>query len=259
MIASEIRTNARKSLQRKWGKAALMTLSFSLIIFVITFLLNLIPVIGTIAYVVISLPISYGFIASFIKLKRDEEVGYIDFLSIGFSSFGKVWAVYGNTLLKLIIPFALAIVFAILLSFSATGSFVSLVLSDSPSAISSIVGFSGIALIAFIGYFVSMIYFAVKSYYYVLAYNVLYDNPDKTGKEIVEESEALMKGHRWNYFWLGLTFIGWVFLSVFTLYIGLFWLIPYMIVSTICFYDKLANKETVVESNDDADSDSISE
>ena len=63
----------------------------------------------------------------------------------------------------------------------------------------------------------------------------------------------MMRGNRWSFFWLGLTFIGWVILSMFTLYIGLLWLIPYIMVSFVCFYEALAGdrpSEKPVENND---------
>ena len=100
VVSSELRANAREALKGKWGKAALLTLFYSLITFAIAFLLNLVPFIGPIVQLLINLPISFGFLVMFIKLRRDEEVNYTDFLSIGFSYFGKVWGVFGNMLLK---------------------------------------------------------------------------------------------------------------------------------------------------------------
>lgn len=66
-------------------------------------------------------------------------------------------------------------------------------------------------------------------------------------KDIVEKSEELMKGHKWAFFWLGLTFIGWAILSCFTLGIGLLWLIPYMQIAQIIFYEDLAGTPSKVE------------
>jgi hypothetical protein len=40
-----------------------------------------------------------------------------------------------------------------------------------------------------------------------------------------------------------LSFIGWAFLSILVLGIGLLWLIPYMQISYMCFYEKLTKKE----------------
>ena len=49
-----------------------------------------------------------------------------------------------------------------------------------------------------------------------------------------------MKGNRWKIILLELSFIGWAILSVFSLGIGYLWLLPYMQVAMVCFYDRLA-------------------
>ena len=92
MTASEIRQEARKSLTGKWGKAALATLVFFVIDYVISFVLNLVPAIGAIASTIISVPLSFGFIVVVMaKLKRGEEISYIEFFKNGFDKFAKVW------------------------------------------------------------------------------------------------------------------------------------------------------------------------
>lgn len=241
MVASEIRANARENLTGKWGKAALLTLVYMLIVWAINFVCRLIPVVGPIILFVISTPISYGLLVSFMKLKRGEEVGYTDFLSNGFSSFAKVWAVFGNMVLKMILPICLLVVFIVLMVVSLGGSVFSAVLAESGSGVA---GFGFLAFISFIGYIASLIYVIVKGYLYSLSYYILNDNPNMTGKEIVEKSENLMRGNRWRFFWLGLTFIGWAILAAFTLGIGMLWLMPYMMVAMICFYEDLADKNT---------------
>ncbi len=241
MVASEIRANARKALAGKWGKAALLTLVYTIIVFVINFVCNLIPIIGGIILFVISTPISYGLLVSFMKLKRDEEVNYTDFLSIGFSSFAKVWGVLGNIILKMILPVCLLVVFIILLVVSLGGSLASAVIAESSSGVA---GFGFLGFISFIGYIASLIYVIVKGYLYSLSYYILNDNPNMTGKEVVETSEKLMRGNRWRFFWLGLTFIGWSILAGFTLGIGMLWLMPYIMVAFVCFYEELAGKTT---------------
>lgn len=241
MVASEIRANARKSLTGKWGKAALLTLVYTIIVFVINFVCNLIPAIGGIILFVISTPMSYGLLVSFMKLKRDEEVNYTDFLSIGFSSFAKVWSVFGNMILKMILPICLLVVFIILLVVSLGGSLASAVIAESGSGVA---GFGFLAFISLIGYIASLIYVVVKGYLYSLSYYILNDNPNMTGKEVVVESERLMRGSRWRFFWLGLTFIGWLILAGITLGIGMLWLMPYIMVAFVCFYEDLAGKST---------------
>ncbi len=241
MVSSQIRATARESLTGKWGKAALLTLCYVIITYVISFVCKLIPIIGPIALLVISTPISFGFLVSMMKLKRGEEVGYTDFLSNGFASFGRVWGVVGNTILKMILPICLVVIFVIIIAFGLSGSIVSGLAYESTSGVT---GFGFLGFIGFIGYIVSLIYAVIKGYLYSLSFYILNDNANMSGKEIVEESERLMRGNRWKYFWLTLTFIGWAFLAGLTLGIGMFWLIPYISVSMVCFYEDLIGRTT---------------
>lgn len=239
MVASQIRAKARESLTGKWSKAALLTLVYVIITNVINFVCNLIPVVGSIILFVISTPISYGLIVSFMKLKRNEEVEYTDFLKDGFSSFKKVWAVIGNIILKMIVPVCLLVVFIILMVVSISGAVASGVVANSNGGVAAF-GFLG--YVSILGYIIALIYTVVKGYLYSLSFYILNDNENMTGKEVVEESEKLMKGHRWSFFWLGLTFIGWAILAGLTLCIGMLWLMPYMMIAMICFYEELAGK-----------------
>lgn len=236
MTSSQLRTNARESLKGKWGKAILTNLVYLIIYWAICFVANLIPILGPIILFVISLPLSYGILVSFIKLKRNEEIlSYADFLSWGFEAFGKVWSILGNIILKMIVPIVLIIIFIMLIFYGLTGSIIGI----TADSINICTGFSSIAIIGIIGYIGSLIYAIIKGYLYCLSFYILYDNPNKSGKEIVEESERLMNGNRCSFFWLGLTFIGWSILASLTFGIGMLWLIPYMSTTFICFYESL--------------------
>lgn len=79
----------------------------------------------------------------------------------------------------------------------------------------------------------------IKALDYSQAYLVVLDNPDIDPMEALKESERLMKGHRLDYFILNISFIGWVILGAFTLGILYFWLIPYMSVTQMNFYNQL--------------------
>lgn len=244
MTSSQLRANAREALKGKWGKAALITLVYVVITYVISFVAGFIPLVGPIALYVVSIPLSYGILVTFIKLKRGEEVSYIDFFNFGFSNFKKVWAVFGHMVLKLIIPIILLIVSIMVIIFGGAAAIIGVAFDTASAA----VGFSGIAIIGLIGYIASLIYLAVKGYLYSLSYYILNDNTDKAAKEIVEESENLMRGNRWKFFWLALTFIGWSILAGFTFGIGMFWLLPYILVTFVCFYESLAGIKGEVES-----------
>lgn len=66
----------------------------------------------------------------------------------------------------------------------------------------------------------------------------------------IDESIYLMDGHKFDYFYLGLSFIGWIILSIMSFGIGFIWLIPYMQTTMAAFYADLKkekNRETVLE------------
>lgn len=228
MVSSQIRAEARNNLTGKWGKAALLTLVFGVIEYLISFLLNLIPMIGGLINLVITPVLTFGFLVSIIKLKRNEEVGYIDFFKNGFNQFGKVWGVIGQTILKMLLPMIAIIISIVLIAVGGAGTIVS----------GESMGF--LAILGVILYIVSLIWAIVKGFSYVLAQYILYDNPDMDSKSIVEKSEELMQGHKWAWFWLPITFIGWFILSVFTLGIGMLWIAPYLQVALVVFYEDLA-------------------
>lgn len=84
----------------------------------------------------------------------------------------------------------------------------------------------------------------VKSYSYSQAERIFKDKVDQEGivpspRECLKESQALMDGYKLDMFTLGLSFIGWIIASLFTLGIGLIWLSPYMEVSQAVFYQNL--------------------
>ena len=56
------------------------------------------------------------------------------------------------------------------------------------------------------------------------------------GVEALKTSVRLMKGKKWKYFVLQLSFVPLLILSAFTLYIAMLWLIPYMNAADTAFY-----------------------
>lgn len=242
MVLSEIRKSAREALTGKWGKGALITFIYMLFEFALgaiggqTENIPFISLAVSIATIVISIPISYGLIISFMKLKRDEEVKCYSFITDGFANFTRSWKIAGNVLLKMWLPILLYVIATIVLVAAVSVGTVAGIATQSGSVI-VIASTIGIAL-----FIAAFIFLFVKSLYYALVYMVAYDNETLEPKDIVEESKNLMAGHRGKYVLLQLSFIGWVILSIFTLYIGLLWLVPYMQVALICFYEALKDK-----------------
>ncbi len=83
----------------------------------------------------------------------------------------------------------------------------------------------------------------VKSYSYAMTDFVLRDNPELSCNGAIERSMALMQGHKMKLFLLDLSLIGWAILSLFTLGIGFFWLIPYRLTAFAEFYKELLDEE----------------
>ena len=76
----------------------------------------------------------------------------------------------------------------------------------------------------------------IKAFSYSMTWFILEDEPELSPNKAIELSMAMMKGHKFDLFYLYLSFIGWGILSLFTLGIGLLWLTPYMYTSVAAFY-----------------------
>lgn len=76
----------------------------------------------------------------------------------------------------------------------------------------------------------------IKSYSYAMTPFIMADNPNMTAKEAINVSKELMDSHKYDLFWLDLTFIGWDVLNLLTLGIGSFFLNPYRNAAHAAFY-----------------------
>lgn len=83
----------------------------------------------------------------------------------------------------------------------------------------------------------------IKSYSYAMTYYIISDEPELSIHQAITKSRKLMNGHKWDFFVLQLSFLGWVILSLLTLGIGLLWVIPYFSSTSAQFYLKLREAE----------------
>ncbi|WP_363472132.1 DUF975 family protein [Companilactobacillus musae] len=88
----------------------------------------------------------------------------------------------------------------------------------------------------------------IKFFSYSQAFFVYKDQLNKSIKEntpkptingAISKSRELMKGHKWEYFVLSLSFIGWSILAGITLGIGFIWLVPYTKGTFVNYYNHL--------------------
>jgi len=95
----------------------------------------------------------------------------------------------------------------------------------------------------------------IKGFSYSMAFYIMYDNPGIGPLEAIKKSKIMMKGYKWKYFMLQLSFIGWIILTAlpfllgysvlkmnfaaFPLALGFLWLYPYINLSMANFYENL--------------------
>lgn len=77
----------------------------------------------------------------------------------------------------------------------------------------------------------------IKGLAYSMYPYVLRDEPDLSVWQTLKKSEAIMKGYKGKLFLLYLSFVGWFILGAFTFGILYIWLTPYIMTSTVKFYD----------------------
>lgn len=83
----------------------------------------------------------------------------------------------------------------------------------------------------------------IAEYSYAMAPYILQENPELTPSEALSRSKEMMKGHKFELFWLEVSFFGWIILSAFTLGIGIYFLEPYMKAAETAFYREISNQQ----------------
>lgn len=79
----------------------------------------------------------------------------------------------------------------------------------------------------------------IKIFSYSMSYYILCDNPEMSANDVRHASIEMMKGNKWRYFCLRLSFIGWYILSILTLGILFLWVIPYVETACAEFYNSI--------------------
>ena len=102
-----------------------------------------------------------------------------------------------------------------------------------------------ITIVAYLIIFALSLLLVIPGIIWALKYAMIfYIIVDKSAKELEtdnvrKESEAMMDGHKWEFFVFQLSFILWYLLVCCTLYIAAIWVIPYVATAHIMFYDEL--------------------
>lgn len=89
-------------------------------------------------------------------------------------------------------------------------------------------------------YFICAIFISLT---FAQALYLLIDYPEESALQLLKHSAAMMKGHRFQLFYLNVSFLGIILLVVFTCGIGIFWAYPYMTCTKTLFYEELYARE----------------
>lgn len=76
----------------------------------------------------------------------------------------------------------------------------------------------------------------IKAISYSQAYYILAEHPEMSGKEALDESIAMMDGHKMEFFVLNLSFIPWILLTAITCGLAGLYAMPYMEATFANFY-----------------------
>ncbi len=76
----------------------------------------------------------------------------------------------------------------------------------------------------------------IKGISYSMAPYILAENPEIGCLEAINRSQKMMRGYKWQYFFMYLGYLGWGILSIFTLFIGALWVETYYMVAYSHFY-----------------------
>ena len=74
---------------------------------------------------------------------------------------------------------------------------------------------------------------------YSMTFFIIAEDSSIDAVEALKKSKEMMDGHKWKYFCLSLRFIGWALICKLTLGIGFLWLLPYIQVTNVKFYEDI--------------------
>ena len=111
-----------------------------------------------------------------------------------------------------------------------------------------------VSIIVFIGFILLIVPGIILTFMFSQVFYILADDNSKSIIDCLKESAAMMKGYKFKYFVLSLSFLGWLILGAIPLLIGLLWVIPYMNVTMASFYLNVKNNYYAVTENTNSES-----
>lgn len=251
----ELKSEAYNLLSKDWGNA----IGVTFILFCVSIAASLIPYAGDAIGIIIAGPLAFGTALFFLKVSKGEK-GEVEDLFHAFKSkeaFSFSLIAYLFTLIIIIPVFVVCSILWVTLFVGDFENIASLINSGTASLIdngtttpyamdpsflteySSPLFDSGIGTIILSALIIIFVPITILSLLLSQIYFILADQKTKSASEAIKMSWNVMKGKKMKLFLLQLSFIGWAILSVFTFFIGLLFLYPYMLTTYAKFYQNL--------------------
>jgi uncharacterized membrane protein len=100
-----------------------------------------------------------------------------------------------------------------------------------------------IALYTFLWSLLLIVPGIIASISYSMTFFIMQENPNITPSEAIIQSKDMMMGHKWRFFELSLSFLGWFFLSLITFGLGFLYVGPYYYAAVTVFYQDLKGEQ----------------
>ena len=251
----ELKSEAYNLLSKDWGNA----IGVTFILFCVSIAASLIPYAGDAIGIIIAGPLAFGSALFFLKVSKGEK-GEVEDLFHAFKSkeaFSFSLIAYLFTLIIIIPVFVVCSILWVTLFVGDFENIASLINSGTASLIdngtttpyamdpsfiteySSPLFDSGIGTIILSALIIIFVPITILSLLLSQIYFILADQKTKSASEAIKMSWNVMKVKKMKLFLLQLSFIGWAILSVFTFFIGLLFLYPYMLTTYAKFYQNL--------------------
>ncbi len=161
---------------------------------------------------------------------------YLMFIEkIGNASFSDLLVSMSKLVKSLIFTIIISLVVFVstfIVMFVAGGAIASFIFTDITWGLGAIIGILVICL-----FIIALTIFDLAL---VLTPYIIIEHEHLSTIEAMSLSIKMMKGNKWRYFVIQLSFIGWAILAILTLGIGYLWLIPYVSLTQANFYRDLS-------------------
>lgn len=231
----ELKELSKNQLKGHWKTPVLLTLAYLVLTFIVslfqgeaeslpTIIITFLVVWAISVWAVVGIP---NFYLEF--LKKDGNAKFKDVLV----SSNKLLKSLGYTVIIGIISMIIGFISV----FSTTAVIISSAFYSDGITIASVV----VTILIVLLYIAFLIFtFAVAQVPYIII-----EKEDIGIIGAMKLSMDMMKGYKWKYFVLELSFIGWGILSVLTLGIGLLWLTPYISLAETNFYKDISAEKVI--------------